>query len=282
MREPATRGGNVLITVAGATGLDPVVGLLTDRPTALLEATQSQPGEPVLVLSPRHTARPAREQAHVLVAARPTTRVGVLVLDHHALTLLLTGRLVAGLAGAANGWAEPGAAVALVRQVAARSRSLVWYPRAAGRAGAWDGTPLPVGAGTRLRSLVGRPGYLAEVGATGLLPGRLGLDVGGGAGVLHSAGALPETAVRQLGDPGCAVVEAGPGPGCPYATPGSVELTLLAAPVHEAFTAAPCPVCGDGTGPSGCVFCSTAGVPAEPLATRTLPTRTLVPAGGSA
>ncbi|MBP2417519.1 hypothetical protein ACFFOM_12070 [Microlunatus capsulatus] len=287
-----------MITVAGASGLDPVVGLPEGVPSALLAAVGDRHRGPVLVLSPRHAARGAREQAHVLVAARPDLRVGVLVLDHHALTLLLAGRLAAGPAAAD----DPGRAVALVRSVAARSRSLVWYPRAGGRAGAWDGTPQPVPAGARLRSLLGRPGYLAEVGAAGLLPARLGLgpDAGAaGAAVLHSAGPLPDALARHLDGRAGTAVDAGPAPGCPYASPGSVELTLLVAPTGPVLPGPACPVCGAGTGAAGCVFCGTAAVPAAlpPVApappapappappvpaTGPAPARPLVPAGGSA
>ena len=61
----------MLITVAGASDLDPVVGLPEGVPSALLAAVGDRHRGPVLVLSPRHAARGAREQAHVLVAARP-------------------------------------------------------------------------------------------------------------------------------------------------------------------------------------------------------------------
>ena len=76
--------------------------------------------------------RRAREQAHVVVASHRDVRVGVLVLDHHALTLTLIGAAVLALRDTPSGWSEPGAGVQLVHQAAVRSRSIVWHPKVLG------------------------------------------------------------------------------------------------------------------------------------------------------
>ncbi len=238
------------IAVAGSSGLDTVLGV-GPGPTALLTALPARPAAHVLVLAPRHLERRTREQAHVVVASHPTVRVGVLVLDHHALALSLIGAAVEALRDTEAGWSEPGAAVQLVGQASARSRSLVWHPRVLGLR-----HPVPSLAQSAA-SLVRAGGYLVELGSdTGPSRGAAGFAPDGGEQLY--AGAEPPTLLRkQLGETEARVVPVVSESDAPYRTRRSVELCGLAGPAWPPLAQIDCDSCGATRPPSGCLFCGT-------------------------
>lgn len=252
------RGWPVDIAVAGSSGLDTVLGV-GSGPTALLTALPASPAAHVLVLTPRHLERRTREQAHVLVATHPTVRVGVLVLDHHALTLTLVGAAVGALRDTQAGWSEPGAAVQLVGQAAARSRSLVWHPRVLGLR-----QPAP-SLTQSAASLVRAGGYVVELGSdTAPSRGAAGFAPDGDE-QLYAAGEPPALLRRQLGETEPRVVTVVPEPDAPYRTRRSIELCGLAGPVWAPLDQNDCDICGATRPAAGCLFCGTGSTTRPPV-----------------
>lgn len=253
------RGWSVDIAVAGSSGLESVLGV-GDGPTALLTALPATPSEHVLLLTPRHLERRAREQAHVVVASHRDLRVGVLVLDHHALTLTLIGAAVHALRDTPSGWSEPGAAVQLVRQAAVRSRSIVWHPKVLGLR-----RPVPSLAQSAA-SLVRSGGYFVELGtdngpARG--PGGFAPD---GEEQLYTAEDPPALLRNQLGDTVPRTVSVISEAGAPYRTRRTVELCGLAGPAWAPLAQDSCEICGAGRPLSGCLFCGTgSAVSSQPV-----------------
>ena len=144
----------MLIAVVGSSGLNRVEGITAEHPAALLQADAATSAGHVLLLAPWYAESIAKEQAHVLIAASPRTSVAVLTPRHHPLTLTLIGAAALQTAGTD---ADPGLVVALVNAAAARSRSLVWYPRVWGLR-----EPTPT-AGQLLASTFRSPGYFREI-----------------------------------------------------------------------------------------------------------------------
>jgi hypothetical protein len=66
----------VLIVVLGSSGLNEVEGVPTGDPNALLQVVGSRDPRYVIVLCPRNSRAEAREQAHVLIAARAKGLLG--------------------------------------------------------------------------------------------------------------------------------------------------------------------------------------------------------------
>jgi hypothetical protein len=236
------------IAVAGSSGLEAVIGV-GDQPTALLTALSADRPDHVLLLAPRHLERRAREQAHVVVAAHPRVRVGVLAFDHHPLTLTLIGAAVLALRDPAGGWSDPGAAVQLVQQAAVRSRSILWHPRVLGLRRPTP--PLSQSAASLLRS----GGYFVELGADNEpLPGRRGF-VPDGEEQLYVAGEPPARLRSQLGATVPRTVAVSTESSAPYRTRHTVELCGLAGPAWAPLDQGDCDVCGVTRPPSGCLFC---------------------------
>lgn len=260
------------IAVAGSSGLDSVLGVVAG-PTALLTALPAQPAAHVLLLTPRHLERRSREQAHVVVASHPTVRVGVLVLDHHALTLTLLGAAVHALRDTEAGWSEPGAAVQLVSQAAARSRSIVWHPRVLGLR-----RPVPSVAQSAA-SLVRSMGYFVELGSdSGPNRGSRGFAPDGEE-QLYAADEPTALLRRQLGETDPRLVSVVSEPDAPYRTRRSVELCGLAGPSWAPLIQDDCEICGASRPRSGCLFCGT-GTSARPQLTGSpAPTPTVATAG---
>lgn len=251
------------IAVAGSSGLDSVLGVGVG-PTALVTALPARRSEHVLLLTPRHLERRAREQAHVVVATHPEVRVGVLVLDHHALTLTLLGAAVQALRGAPSGWSEPGAAVQLVRQAAARSRSIVWHPRVLGLR-----RPVPSVAQSAA-SLLRSGGYFVELGTDNgptRGPGGFAPD---GDERLYTGEDPPALLLSQLGDTEPRTVSVVSESEAPYRTRRTVELCGLAGPAWAPLAQGDCEICGATRPLSGCMFCGTGATvrpqPAGPVA----------------
>ena len=238
------------IAVAGSSGLDSVLGVGAG-PTALLTALPATPAAHVLLLTPRHLERRAREQAHVVVASHPTVRVGVLVLDHHALTLTLLGAAVHAVRDSEAGWSEPGAAVQLVGQAAARSRSIVWHPRVLGLR-----RPVP-SVGQSAASLVRSLGYFVELGSdSGPNRGSRGFAPDGEE-QLYAAEEPSALLRRQLGETDPRLVSVLSESDAPYRTRRSVELCGLAGPSWAPLAQDECEICGATRPRSGCLFCGT-------------------------
>ena len=237
----------MLIAVIGVTGLGRVTGLPVDDPAGLLRAVGSASADHILLLTPLHRAADAREQAHVLLAADPDARVGVLALPHHALTLALVGDEVLRRPDAAD--ADPSTIWQLVRQSAARSRSLLWHPRLGGLA---DHARTP---GQLVGDLGRAPGWFCELGPDSftVVPGRRGARLAPGETVLH-LGEAPALLKSQLGDVRAVpiMVEVAP---APYRSRRSVELTVLAPAVLPTTVLAPCASCGAGLVDQQCPFC---------------------------
>ena len=242
-------GGDVLIAVAGSSGLGRVAGIPAARPGALLAALTATPERHVALLVPRHAATAARQQAHVAIAGRPELRVCVLPLDHHALTLTVIGATVLELEGPGRGWTDPGEAVQLLQQSAARSRSFVWYPRVlslSDPAATWR---------QRVRSILGARGFFTELGSrTGLEPGRAGVSPRPDE-VWYCAGPPPRLLQAQLGGQTWRALPVATEPSTPYATGTSVELTGLVQPPHPPITTGRCPSCSVRRTAGGCAFC---------------------------
>ena len=238
------------IAVAGSSGLGAVIGVSTE-PTALLASLPAARPQHLLVLAPRHLERSAREQAHVVVAAHPDIRVGVLPFDHHAFALTLIAASVLELRDTPSGWSEAGEAVQLVQQSAARSRSIVWHPRVLGLH-----RPVPSVAQSAA-SLFRAGGYFVELGAgTGPTRGARGFAPDGEEG-LYVAGEAPPRLLTQLGDTVPEVVSLTTEGNAPYLTRRSVELCGLAGPSWAPLAQRPCEVCATGRPLTGCVFCGT-------------------------
>lgn len=236
----------MLIAVLGSSGLDEVAGVPSHHPSALLELQGATKAGHVLLLAPWYLESVAKEQAHVLIAAAPRTNVAVLTPRHHPLTLTLIGAAARRSAGSD---ADPGVVVGLCHGGAARSRSLVWYPRVFGLK-----EPSPT-AGQLLASIFRAPGYFREIGTeTGLLPARRGVPVGPTAEV-HVAGPAPALLHRHLNG---AVVRSAAitlDPGQPYATRSSVALAVLAGTAAPAWDEPRCPGCQARRAAGRCAFC---------------------------
>ena len=225
-----------------------MVGVSSTPPTALLDAVANNPTSHVIALAPTHLAAPVREQAHVLIAARPNARVCVLALEHHALTLTLLGAVVLEQQDTPNGWSEPGAAVQMIKEAAAASRSIVWFPRA------WGLEQPEASFGQRATSLFRARGFFAEVGASGLVEGRAGLSATLDE-TFCSANEPPALMRSQLGPSACSTVGVVVEAGAPYATKGSVELTGLVRPSRRPALGTPCGSCSARRSTAECFFC---------------------------
>jgi hypothetical protein len=226
------------------------------------------PEQNVALLVPRYAATAARQQAHVAIAGRPELRVCVLPLNHHALTLTVIGATVLELEGTERGWTDPGEAVQLLQQSAARSRSVVWYPRVLrlrDPAVTWR---------QRVRSMLGARGFFSELGSrTGLDPGRITTDwasvsplstgSGGPDGLWYCAGTPPRLLQSQLDGQALRVLPVATEPGNSYATGTSVELAGLVPPPHPPTTTGRCPSCSVLSTAGGCAFCGSGTVLAE-------------------
>jgi hypothetical protein len=236
----------VLLAVTGSSGLSDVIGLQTTEPTALLNAVGDPGDQSVVTLCPTHDLPVVRSQAHVLVSAHPRSRVAVLGFHHHPLTLTLVAAAVRAQHPADD---DPGRVSAALRRAAARSRSLVWYPRVVRL-----GSPQP-SIGQGIHGLVRSSGYLLELGPqAALTAGRRSapLDLGR---QVFSAEEPPELLTGQV-SPVPTVVPVDLVPGQPWWAPGCVPLgvpvTTSAGP-----TGATCRICGAERELGGCVFCGT-------------------------
>ena len=264
----------MLIVVADTSGAEDVVGLDGADPSALLRAHRAQPAQHVVVLTPWYAGAAARRQAHVVVAAHPSVKVCVLAHPHHPLTLALLASAVLRRHGVPGGWTDPGEAVQLLNQGAARSRSLVWHPRVQGLQ-----EPTP-SLGDLARGLFRPAGFFGEVGVSaGLTAGRSGLTLRSGE-TLWTAGEPPALLRSQLGDLPVQVSPATVAGPRPYATRSSVELTALVPP-GSAVRSTPCPVCSASLSGTGCGFCGSLTRPAVDQV-RTLPVPEPVGAGAPA
>lgn len=239
-------GGTVLIAVMGSSGVELAEGLVGTDPTALLRATDIRSTSHVIVLSPTTSELSAKEQAHVLIAARPRVQVAVLALDHHPLTLSLIG---ASVAGALEVGANPGDAVGRLRAHAARSRSLVWYRRA------WGVREAPATAPQLVASVLPSSGFFREIGTNAtLLSARSGSPVGP-LDEIYVAGTSPTLMHDQL-KATVRTVDTVLEPGQPWASRSSVPLTVLVE--ADGSTSGPvCSSCGTRRDSFGCAFCNT-------------------------
>jgi len=237
----------VLIAVIGMSGLGRVTGLPADDQAGLLQAVGASAADHVLLVAPLHLAADAREQAHVLLSADPEARVAVLPLPHHALTLALVADEVLRSPEAAD--ADPTTVWQLVRQSAARSRSLVWHPRLTGLV---DHARTP---GELLADLGRAPGWFTELGpaSAAVTPGRHGPRVRPGGTVLH-VGEAPRLLKTQLGDVRAVPVMVDVAP-APYRNRHGVEVTVLAPAVLPVPALTPCASCGAGLVDQQCPWC---------------------------
>ena len=246
----------MLIAVVGSSGLNEIEGISSLHPAALLRTESSRQTGHVVLLAPWYAEATAKEQAHVLIAAAPGTRVAVLTPQHHPLTLTLIG---AAAQQAAGPGADPGQVVSLINASVARSRSLVWYSRVWGLR-----EPVPT-APQLLASTFRSPGYFREIGtAPALVRAKAGSPVPATEEV-YVAGASPALLHRQLGG---AVVGSAPielEPDQPYATKFAVPLTVLGEASRPAGGEPPCPSCGAQLVGGGCCFCGLASTPAASL-----------------
>jgi hypothetical protein len=241
----------VLIVVGGSSGLGRVAGISAAHPAALVEAVVSRPARYVILLTPWYAATAAREQAHVTIAADPSIRVCVLPLLHHPLTLTLLAAVTVEAEGLPGGWANPGEAVQLLNQSAARSRSLVWHPRLRGLR-----DPRP-SLGQLASGILSGRGFFAEIGApAGYVRGRAGFAANPDE-FLCAPGELPSTLRNQLGSTAVARVDVTTSPHPAYATKGTVALTGLVRPLSPPRPAPPCPTCSVSLLATGCSFCGT-------------------------
>lgn len=241
----------MLIVVGGSSGLGQVAGISATHPAALLHAVANRPARYVFLLTPWYAATAAKEQAHVTIAADPSIRICVLPLVHHPLTLTLLGAVTVELEGLAHGWSNPGEAVQLLNQSAARSRSLVWHPRLWGLH-----DPRPT-LGQLASGLLAGRGFFAEVGApAGYVRGRADFPTNPDE-LLCAPGDLPFTLRHQLGTAPVSRVDVTTQPHSSYATKGSVELAGLVRPLSRPRPAPPCPSCSVSLLATGCAFCGT-------------------------
>ncbi len=246
----------MLIAVVGSSGLNEVEGIASLHPTALLRTKGSAQAGHLVLLAPWYAAAAAKEQAHVLIAAAPGTRVAVLTPRHHPLTLTL---IAAAAQQAAGPDADPGLVVSLINASVARSRSLVWYPRV------W-GLHEPVPTATQLLAGFFRsPGYFSEIGTEpALVSARAGSPVAATEPVFV-AGGSPPLLHRQLRG---AAVRSAPiqlEPDQPFATRSAVPLTVLAGAGRPMGSEPPCPSCDARLVSGGCAFCGLASAPAASL-----------------
>ena len=246
----------MLIAVVGSSGLNEIEGISSLHPAALLRAGRSRQTRHVVLLAPWYAESTAKEQAHVLIAAMPGTRVAVLTPQHHPLTLTLIGAAVQQAAGPD---ADPGLVISLVNASVARSRSLVWYSRVWGLR-----EPVPT-VPQLLASTFRSPGYFREIGtAPALVRARAGSPVAR-TDEVYVAGASPALLHRQLGG---AAVRSAPielEPDQPYATKFAVPLTVLDGAARLTASEPPCPSCGARLVGGGCRFCGLASAPAASL-----------------
>ena len=241
----------MLIVVGGSSGLGHVAGISAAHPAALMHAVADRPARYVILLTPWYAATAAKEQAHVMIAADPSIRVCVLPLFHHPLTLTLLGAVTVEAEGLPGGWADPGEAVQLLNQSAARSRSLVWHPRLWGLH-----DPRPT-LGQLASGILPGHGFFAEVGApAGYVRGRAGFPANPDE-FLCGPGELPSALRHQLGSAAVARVDVTTSPHPAYATKGTVELTGLVRPLSPPRPAPPCPTCSVSLLATGCGFCGT-------------------------
>jgi hypothetical protein len=246
----------VLIAVVGSSGVNEIEGISSLHPAALLRTERSRSAGHVVLLAPWYAEATAKEQAHVLIAAVPGTRVAVLTPKHHPLTLTLIGAAAQRLTGPD---ADPGLVVSVINASAARSRSLVWYPRV------W-GLREPVPTATQLLAgLFRSSGYFREIG-TGpvLLSARAGSPVPP-TDEVYVAGASPALLHRQLGGAAVRSTAIGLEPDQPYATKSEVPLTVLSGAARSTGSEPPCPSCGARLVSGGCSFCGLASAPAASL-----------------
>jgi hypothetical protein len=246
----------VLIAVVGSSGLNEIEGISSLHPAALLRTDRSRSAGHVVLLAPWYIEATAKEQAHVLIAAAPGTSVAVITPQHHPLTLTLIAAAAQQLAGPD---ADPGQLVSLINASAARSRSLVWYPRVWGLR-----EPVPTAA-QLVASTFGSPGYFREIGTeSALVSARAGSPVSTTEEV-YVAGASPAQLHRQLRG---AVVRSAPielEPDQPYATRSAVPFAVLAGAARSTAGEPPCPSCGAQLVDGSCRFCSRAGAPPASL-----------------
>jgi hypothetical protein len=239
----------VLIAVAGSSGLGHVAGVSTAQPGGLLHAVRRSPASHVVLLAPQYASSMAHEQAHVTIAAHPDIRVAVLPFDHHALTLTLMASAVLQLEGVPGGWSDPGEAVQLLMQSAARSRSLVWYPRVFGLS-----EPSPTW-NQRARSLFSPSGYVTELGPAANLEPGLATWSGRREATWFSTGEVPRRLQSQPAAVAPSVVPVLTEINAPYATTASIELAVVVQPVRAPITTARCSACSVGRTAAGCAFC---------------------------
>lgn len=248
----------MLIAVAGASTYRRVLGLDTTERAALLRATgRRPPSEPVLVLAPQHLAYLAAEQAHVRLAADPRARVAVLPLAHHALTLALIGEAVHEQLSGPDPH-DPSDAVRLANRLAARSRSLLWYPRL------WGLSEPAVGIGPSLRALLGPGGFYRELGGPAAVHAAKHACPFTATDTVHHLVPAPAPLADQLGGAHAVGVELEVEP-APYWARTSVELTVLAAAAVPTGDGSRCDSCAASRVDGVCPFCGHGPVnPTEP------------------
>lgn len=238
----------MLIAVAGSSGLAQVAGVSSTHPAALLHAVEAQPADHVIVLVPWYASSSAREQAHVLIAAKPDARVCVLPFEHHPFTLTLLAAVTLEYENVADGWSEPDGAVQLLKQMAAAARSIVWHPRA------WGLEESGATLAQRAASLFKTQGYFSELGASGLVHGRGGLRVQSDE-ILYAAGEPPALLRTQLGGTAVSAVAVEVESNTQYSTKASVELTELVRPTRRPVEGVACVSCSARRSSAGCFFC---------------------------
>ncbi|MGI3779966.1 MAG: hypothetical protein ACRYG2_04235 [Janthinobacterium lividum] len=236
----------MIVTVLGAARLGELVGLPADDETGLLRLVEAERGSShVLVLTPSYGLVAAREQAHVLVAAHRETKVCVLPLDHHALTLTL---IAYDLLSGTGTDGDPSQVLLQVRRSADTSRSLLWYPRL------WGLTQPSPSLRQSLADAVRRTGWFQELDGRGeVVSGRTNPPFEATDTVHHLSGA-PALLVEQLG--GARALEV---PleveRAPYWARSTVELTVLRPAPRPQELLRPCRDCGAGLLDGLCPFC---------------------------
>ena len=236
----------MLLVVTGSSGLPDVVGLQTTEPTALLNAVGDPGDQSVIALCPTHDLQAVRSQAHVLISAHPHARTAVLGFEHHPLTLTLIAAAVRAVHAPDD---DPGRITAAIRRAAARSRSLVWYPRVVRLR-----APQPT-VGQILHGLVRSSGYFLELGPqAALVAGTRGAPLDPGNEV-YLAEDPPELLTRQMSQT-LRTVPVELASGQPWWAPGCVPLGVLVT-TAAGPDGATCRICGAEQALGGCVFCGT-------------------------
>ena len=239
----------MLIAVVGSSGLNGVEGISSLHPASLLRTDKARRTGHVVLLAPWYAESIAKEQAHVLIAAVPGTNVAVLTPRQHALTLTLIGAAAQQTAGID---ADPGLVVALVKAAAARSRSLVWYPRVWGLR-----EPVPT-ALQLLASTFRSPGYFREIATEpALVPAKAGSPVSP-TDEVYVARSTPALLQRQLGGAAVRLTPIELEPNQPYDTKSAMPLTVLAGTRLPPGSEPPCPSCDARLVAGACSFCSLA------------------------